>query len=126
MSVSSSHPLPGDKHVISPEDYRQALAALERAKAAPPIRLTQEADVAERAVVHMRDAAIRAQRAARQAAVESGAQRPSDPELRAALDHLNLALSLIVSVEYSTTGIRRDPIQQAIDVLKELPVNRDG
>ncbi len=81
-----------------------AVAALDRAKAAPPLQLTQEASVAERAVARLRQ--------------QGGA--PQAPRWQAALAGLNAALSLIVGIEYPTSGIRREVIQQARDALDKI------
>ncbi len=94
------------------EAYREASAALERAHDAPPLRFGQEVDLAARAVVRLRDEMIRRLR-----------QDPQAPEAagwRAALNDLNCALSLIVGVAYPTSGIRREPAEQALAILQAL------
>ncbi len=93
-------------------DCQTALAALERAETAPPLMVTREADLAERAIVRARDELIGRLRAAGQ---------PSERQpLEELLDKLNVALSLVVGLEYPIGGIERERIKQAADYVRQL------
>ncbi len=94
------------------EECQAAIAALERAIQAPPVQLSQEADMAQRMTVRLRDALI--DRLRREGAAASAAQ------WRDALSRLNAALSLIASAEYPTSGIHRKKLEQARDTLKQV------
>ncbi len=98
-------------HDILNQDCRAAIAALERAIQAPPLRAMQEADLAEREVVRARDAVI--ERLRRNQDAEAG-------HLHAILDQLNAVLSLVVGIEYPMSGVQRQLMEHARDALKRL------
>lgn len=75
------------------------------------MELEEDVDFSERAIVDLRDCLIARLR---------GHVREADVPLRAALDRVNVAVSLIVSVEYPAGGIHRKKIEQALDILQGL------
>jgi hypothetical protein len=89
-----------------------AVQTLEAALKLPPLQLTSEVDLAERAVARLRDHLIDQLRQA-----PSG---PAAPHRRAALEQVNAGLSLIAGAEYPVAGIQRKLLEQARDVLKQL------
>jgi hypothetical protein len=91
---------------------QQAIDALDRALGEPPSVLTQDVDVAERAIAEARDELIRDLRQPSLRADTSGRRRN--------LNELNVALSLVVGVEYPAAGIQRKLLEQARDVLRNL------
>ncbi len=74
----------------------------------PPAELKAEVDVAERAIVALRDALIVSLRSAS----EAGARR--------ALDQVNIALSLVVGLEYPMGGLQRSMLEGARSVLQAV------
>lgn len=87
-----------------------AVEALEQALDLPPAELTEQVDVAERAIARLRDRLIAELRAA---------PHGSDlHDLRQALDSANVALSLVAGVEYPAAGIQRTLLEQALTVLR--------
>ncbi len=94
------------------EQGQVAVAAIEQALGLPPLQFNREAEVAERAVVQMRDHLIDRLRRDGTAA--------EAPGWRATLKQVNTALSLIVGVEYPSVGERHKPLEQARDLLKDL------
>jgi hypothetical protein len=99
-----------DQLLIS--DCRAAAAALERARNAPSRELAQHADTAERLVVRARDNLIHRLR-------QDGSS-PISSRWHDILDQLNVALSLIIAVEYPLGAIQRQPAEQARDILNRL------
>ncbi len=99
-----------DRQIVSA--CQEAIAALERAQEAPPVQVSQEGDVAERAVVRARNILIL--RLRQQDDSNRGAM------WRGELDRLNGILSLAVGIEYPMAGIQRELIRQACDALKGL------
>jgi hypothetical protein len=91
---------------------REAIATLERARQAQPANLSEDVDEAERAAVQLRDQLIERLRQAGTPA-EAASTRES-------LNTVNMALSLIVGVEYPAAGIQRKLIEQASAALREL------
>ncbi|MBV9546337.1 MAG: hypothetical protein JOY61_18355 [Chloroflexi bacterium] len=90
-----------------PQDLcREALQLLEEALGKPPPELSAEVDVAEQKIAQLRDELIDRLRAA------------PDQALRAALDNVNAALSLVVGVEYPVGGVQRDMLKQARTALE--------
>jgi hypothetical protein len=83
-----------------------AVQLIDEALRKPPAEAREEVDVAERAVVVLRDRLIDELRA--------GADR------RALLDRVNAALSLIAGVEYPVAKFQRRPLEQARDLLLGL------
>ncbi len=94
------------------DDLKAAAGALEHASNLPPLQLTQQADVAERMVVHARDNLIHRLREDGDAAAAAQWHRT--------LDQLNVVLSLIMAVEYPLGAMQRQPAEQAHDLLKRL------
>ncbi len=91
---------------------RAAVRELDEGCALPPFNLGEEVDAAERAVVRVRDGLI--------VRLRAGGDRGDVRRWRQALRHVNMALSLIVGVEYPSIGIRRKPLEQASATLKEV------
>lgn len=88
-----------------------AIEALERGLQVPPMEVAEELCVAERAVVKLRDRLIDQLRR------DPGA---AEPVVRSMLDRVNVALSLIVGAEYPSTGIQRQPLEAARDILHTI------
>lgn len=84
----------------------EAIRLLDEALGKPPAELKAEVDVAERAIAALRDGIIERWRTA------------PEPRLRAALDHVNAALSLVVGLEYPLGGLQRDLLKQARSALQ--------
>lgn len=82
-----------------------ALRRLDDALGKPPGELKAEVDLAEQAVAALRDNLIHHWR-----------ESPS-PSVRASLDQVNVALSLIVGLEYPVGGLQRQLLEQARAVL---------
>jgi hypothetical protein len=83
---------------------REAIRLLQDAIDKPPPELKGEVDEAERAIVAVRDSLIERLRAGEQ--------------VRQALDRVNVALSLVVGVEYPQGGLARPMLEQARDELQ--------
>lgn len=101
---------PGSRSLTEP--CQAAIEALERALGQPPGEVPEEVDVAERAVVRLRDELI--ERLRRQTDAEAA------PSWRAALGRANASLSLIAGVEYPASSIQRELLGRARDHLQEL------
>jgi hypothetical protein len=96
----------------SPPQLRDdALRLLQDALQKPPTELKAELDDAERAVVALRDLLIDRLR-----------QAPTDA-VRAALDQVNVCLSLVVGLEYPMGGLQRQMLDQARAALERAPVD---
>ncbi len=93
------------------DQCQTAIEALERAETAPPLMVLREADLALRAAVNMRDTLIAQWRQGDLAAAA---------RVRTALDRVNVALSLMVGLEYPSAGILRESAKQAHDLLSSL------
>ena len=91
---------------------REAVAILDRALDLPPLQVGREVDEVENLVARLRDALIARLRQAEIA--------PEVSRLREALSLANMALSLIVGVEYPATGLQRSAIEEARDTLARL------
>lgn len=96
---------------MSEDLARHAVALLEDALSKPPEALRAEVDEVERAVVAVRDHLIQRLRQT---------PRTPDPALRHALDQVNVALSLVVGIEYPVGSVQRDLIEQARATLAAL------
>ena len=96
---------------MSEDLARRAVALLEDALSKPPETLRAEVDEVERAVVAVRDHLIQRLRQT---------PRTPDPALRRALDQVNVALSLVVGIEYPVGSVQRDLIEQARATLTAL------
>ena len=92
---------------------RRVAEMIDDALTKKPPALGEEVDEIERAVVRLRDGLIDRLRAATPGNGTS--------ELRAALDRVNTALSLVVGVEYPLGGIHRQLLEQARDTLRAVP-----
>lgn len=92
--------------------YTQTVAALEEALRLGPEDLSKQVEVAQRAVVRLRDDLIKR---VRQDDASTEASR-----WRAALDRVNAALSLIVGVVYPAAGIQRQLLKEALEALTAL------
>lgn len=93
---------------------RQAIACLERALVAPPLRLSNEAKSAARAVLIMQDRITEWLLLDRKSGNSENYQE--------ALERLNKALTLIEGLEYPSSGVRRKPLGQARDLLQSILV----
>lgn len=93
----------------------EAHQAIQNVLDTPPRDRHQIVDFGECALVALRDCLIALLREERPNRTEEKQQ-----ELRAALEKVNLALSLIVSVEYPGTGIQQQSLEQARQVLEGL------
>ncbi len=94
------------------ERCRMASATLERALNLPPLQVGREADVAERAIVQVRDELI------------GRLRTNTDPkDSRARLDRANVALCLIAALEYPVGGTPRHSIQGALDAVKAISLS---
>ncbi len=91
---------------------RKALHALDEALSQPASAATAEVDVAERAVVQLRDVLIEH--------IRAGPGEPDASRMRNILDQVNAAISLIVAVEYPVRGLQRQVLQQARDAIARL------
>jgi hypothetical protein len=91
---------------------RDAVAALERAIAAPPLQLTREANNTVRMILRMRDKMNEWLR-------QEGRVGDENAYLRA-INRLNSALALLTNMQYPATGIRRKPVEQARDMLQSI------
>ena len=93
--------------------YGEAVTALDRLLEIEPHMRYQGVDGIERALVRLRDNLIDQLR-----------QNKSPAEtrrLRAKLDQANVAISLIMGVEYPAAGIQQQLLDQAYEVLKKMP-----
>jgi hypothetical protein len=95
---------------------RRAIEAIDRAIPEPASELKQDVDVAERAIAELRDCLIRHLRR-----VPDGAD---SERRRRILDQVNVALSLVIGVEYPSGGIQRQQLEQARDVLRRARVDQ--
>ncbi len=87
---------------------RQIAEKLERAATLPPREIIEEIDQMERELVGVRDDLILH---CRQENVAAGT-------LRAQLEQVNVALSLVVAVEYPVTSIQKSALKQSHEVLR--------
>ncbi len=86
-----------------------AYKSVETALGLVPIKCLSQVDFAERAIVRMRDALID----------ELRREPNKDEKYRRALERANVALSMVVGVEYPATGSQQKSLQMACDVLRE-------
>jgi hypothetical protein len=100
------------QHRSRAELCREAIAKLDRARQEQPADLSEDVDEAERAAVQLRDQLIEQLRQGGAPAELAGT--------REALSAVNMALSLIVGVEYPAAGIQRKLIEQASTALRDL------
>jgi hypothetical protein len=96
-----------DKHSFI-QRCRQIAEKLEHAATLHPRELLEEIDQIERELVGVRDDLILHCRE------QNGAAGP----MRAKLEQLNVALSLVVAVEYPVTSIQRSALKQSHEVLR--------
>jgi hypothetical protein len=92
------------------EQCKEAVASLDRLLEASPYPRFQELDVAERAIVRLRDGLI--ERLRQEDASDEA------PRLRALLERANIAISAVVGIEYPAAGVRRQLLEMARDALK--------
>ncbi len=92
--------------------FREARKELEESYDKPPAELKEEVDRAEVKIVRLRDCLIQLLR-------EEG-DSPQAPQWRSALDRANTALSFVVGVEYPATGIHRQALGEARQILQGL------
>jgi hypothetical protein len=94
------------------EQCRQVIEELERAAKLHARDIEKEIDQIQRDIARLRDALIDRLRHAK---IDSDSGRRE-----AGLDEVNIALSLIVAVEYPVTSIQRSVLDQAAQVLKKV------
>ena len=87
------------------EQCLEAVATLDRLLETSPYPRFQELDGAERAIVRLRDGLIERLR-------QEGASAEA-PRLRGLLERANIAVSLVVGMEYPAAGIRRQLLEMA-------------
>jgi hypothetical protein len=92
------------------EQCQQAINRIDHAKNLPPRQLEKEADKLECEIVRLRDALIEHLR---------GSDVSSLAGPGGALEKINAALSLILTVEYPVTAIQRSALTQARDSLAD-------
>lgn len=90
----------------------EALDAIHRAMDSDPKELTEDVEVAERKTAALRDHLIE------QLRKEKTARKKR--QLREALDQANMALSMILSVEYPIKGIQHEHLVEAARVLRAM------
>ena len=105
-------PRQADSQVDGPfvEQCLEAVTLLDRLLEISPYPRFQELDVAERAIVRLRDGLIER---LRQEDVSAEA-----PRLRGLLERANIAISMIVGLEYPASGMRRQLLETARDALQ--------
>jgi len=104
--------------VLFKERFNQTLVLLEELLKLEPYKRYQEVDVAERAIAQLRDVLIGKLRGMQDS--------PEKNQTRAVLTRVNVALSLVVALEYPATGIQQGPLQSAYDYLKETSLEGLG
>ena len=92
------------------EQCREAVTSLDRLLEASPYPSFQELDLAERAIVRLRDDLIERLRQ-EDASAEA-------PRLRGLLERANIAISAVVGIEYPAASIRRQLLEMARDALQ--------
>ena len=90
----------------------EAVEAIEAVLAEKPRQRLQIVDFGESAIVRLRDCLIERLRQENQSSLAQ--------PLQDALNQVNIALSLIVGVEYPGAGIQQRPLEQAREVLEKL------
>ncbi len=92
--------------------FHEAKEEIDSAYEKPPKELKAEVDRAEVKIVRLRDCLIHRLR-------QEGDSTPAN-RWRSALDRANVALSFVVGVEYPATGIHRNALDKARQVLNGL------
>jgi hypothetical protein len=92
------------------ERCRQIAEKLDRSAKHAPREIEKEIDEIERELVRLRDELIIQSRREDPAAASEPGQTK--------LTHINVALSLVIAVEYPVTSLQRAALEQARDVLK--------
>ena len=92
------------------QQCRVAVAALHSVLDEEPVLRYQSVDRAENQIVQLRDILIDALRQGRVA---------NEAETRQCLERVNVALSLVVGVEYPGAGIQQKPLETAALILEE-------
>ena len=87
---------------------REIAEKLERAATLPPREIIEAIDDIERELVGVRDDLI----------LHCRQENLTDGPLRAQLDQVNVALSLVVAVEYPVTSIQRSALKQSNELLR--------
>ncbi len=95
------------------EQCKGVVASLDRLLEASPYPRFQELGIAEQAIVRLRDDLIERLR-------QDGASDET-PRLRGLLNRANIAISLVVGVEYPAAGVKRPMLEMARDALKGAP-----
>ncbi len=96
----------------SPADIcKQAVDVLDRVLAYKPAERLHEIDQAERLAVRLRDCLIDRYRRADEA---------GKAHMHPGLKQANVAVSLLVGVEYPGAGVQEQPLQQAREVLRGM------
>ncbi len=89
--------------------HASAVQSVENILNTPPGQRNQVIDESERAIVRLRDALIEQFRQELE-----GSEKET---LQAALNQVNVAVSLIAGVEYPGSGAQEKPIRQSLEVL---------
>lgn len=105
---------PWDEELFK-ERFEQTLVLLEELLNLEPYKRYQQVDMAERAIVQLRDVLI--------AKLRDERDEANHDRTRAVLQRVNVALSLVVALEYPATGIQQGPLQHAYDHLKETSLD---
>ncbi len=92
------------------EQCKEAVASLDRLLEISPYPSFQDMDVAERAIVRLRDGLIERLR--------QDDASDETPHLRGLLERANIAISMVVGLEYPVAGMRRQLLETARDALK--------
>ncbi len=95
--------------MIQPDRINKIISKLEDARNRPVAELERDLDEAQLLIVELRDSLIERLR-----------RDERNGELRNCLDRSNLALSMIIGLEYPLGGFHREKIKQAEKVVKEL------
>ncbi len=88
---------------------RDIIGKLDAVEKEPPLKLEEGMRDVELALVDLREHLIDAVHAP-----------GDDPELRAHLDQVNTAITLVIALEYPVSDLQRGKIKEARDVLKTL------
>ena len=96
-----------DKHSFT-KRCRQIAAKIERVATLHPRELLEQIDEIDRELVGVRDDLI----------LHCRQQKVATGPMQAQLEQVNVALSLVVAVEYPVTSIQRSVLKQSHEVLK--------
>ena len=106
---------PSDHGVPLDTQCQELIQKLDRAIDLPPRELEQEVDQIQRDLVRLRDSFISELRCSESATLSASRRR---------LEEVNVALTLVVGVEYPVTAIKRSALEQARETLKKITDER--